>query len=150
MSDVKPAKGQRNVVPIGPGGSISPKQMSDLVAELRKRPEMPVSALQEDIAVIEGIIDLLIVKGHTTVEEIRDYGDRYQSSLSSLIMLCIEKGIFSEADLNKATMSFHHVIRVYGSGRGMTPEEILGARHAYLRRLLELDGPVPEGGAEGG
>ncbi len=150
MNEAKTGKGHRNVTPIGPGGSISSKQMNDLLAELKKRPETPIQALHEDIAVIEGIIDILIVKGVTTVEEIREYGDRYQSSLSSLIMLCIEKGIFTEAELTMATMTFHHIIRVYGNGRGMTPEEILEARHAYLRRLLDLDPAITTGEAEDG
>jgi hypothetical protein len=110
-----------------------------MMEELKKRRDPPIQALLADVAVVEGIIDLLILKGIITDTEIRTYGDRYQSSISALIMLCVEKGVFTEADLNKAIVAFHHVIRTHQAGKEMTPDEVLSARQNYLRGLLETE-----------
>lgn len=133
----KAPKGRRATeVPTDPK-HLGPAQIAELIAELRKRPEVPIETLTADHGTVEGIIDLLIVKGHATLEEIQDFGDRYQSGVSALVMLCIAKGLFTEAEMNAALVSFHHVIRAYGHGSMATPDQIFAARQAHLKTLLE-------------
>lgn len=133
----KAPKGRRATeVPTDPK-HLGPAQIAELIAELRRRPEVPIETLTADHGTVEGIIDLLIVKGHVTLAEVQDFGDRYQSGVSALVMLCIEKGLFTEAEMNAALVSFHHVIRAYGHGSMVTPDQIFSARQAHLKTLLE-------------
>jgi len=136
LANAKPPKGLRKPTPVS---EIHPHDIHQMMEELKKRRDPPIQALLADVAVVEGIIDLLILKGIITDTEIRTYGDRYQSSISALIMLCVEKGVFTEADLNKAIVAFHHVIRTHQAGKEMTPDEVLSARQNYLRGLLETE-----------
>lgn len=145
MKQSKAPKGRRsNQVPTDPK-HIGPAELAELIAELRRRPEVPIETLTADHGTIEGIIDLLVVKGHATIQEVQEFGDRYQSGVSALVMLCIEKGLFSEDEMNMALAAFHHVIRAYGHGTGVSPTEIFAARHAHLKKLLDV-----AGGEEGG
>lgn len=128
---------------------ISKSQIDELVTQLKRRPETPVEAIAEDQGTIEGLISLLIVKDIVTLADVQDYGQRYQSAISALIMLCIDKGVFSELELNAAIAAFHHVIRAYGPGNGMTPDEIFDLRLKYTKRLMErVEPPSEDGGGQ--
>jgi hypothetical protein len=128
----------------GKGGSpanpairnITPKQIDQLVDQLKKRPERPIECILEDQGAVEGLITLLCVKEVVTLEEVQDYAGRYQSALTSLVMLCIDKGLFSEFEYHMAIVAFHETIRALGPGHDLTIVEMFEKRKEYYRAIV--------------
>jgi hypothetical protein len=106
----------------------------ELLAELQKRPERPIPALCEDQATLEGLIDLLVVKGIITEEEIQPYVNRYMSVITALVMLLVEKGLISDLDLEKAVLAYHFALR--NCRPDASPDEIFEARRRHLNTLM--------------
>jgi hypothetical protein len=111
------------------------KTAEELLAELKKRPDRPIEVLCEDAAVLEGLIDLLVIKGTITEEELVPHTGRYQSVITALIMILVEKGVISELELEKATLAFHFARRHCSSTASL--DEIFEARRTHLKTLLE-------------
>lgn len=109
---------------------------AELLAELKKRPERPIQALCEDSATLEGLIDLLVLKGVITEEELSSYLNQYMSVITALVMLLVEKGAISNLEMEKATLSYHFALRNCRPNAG--PDEIFESRRAHLKKLLEV------------
>ena len=120
------------------GRRKSPEQVdvAALLRELGKRPERPIQAMTEDSASLEGLIDLLVCKGIMTEPEFGRYLNRYQSAMTALVMLLIEKDVISETDMEKAISVYHFMVRT--AHPGTKSEDVLEARRARLKLLLEV------------
>jgi len=125
-----------------------PKTIKDL-QELDRKPKQeayqPVPTLNEDAASIDGLIDLLIVKGviqgdnETTAEQlVKKFIDRYGSAINGLYMLLIEKELVTEEELHEAQNVYHDAVRHFGA-RATTFEEVQSFRKNMLRKRLGLD-----------
>jgi len=109
---------------------------AELLIELKKRPERPIEVIAEDQATLEGLIDLLVVKGIITETELNPYLIRYQSVMTALVMILVVKGIITDADMEKATLAYHFTIR--NSRPNATGDEIFESRRNYLNRMMEF------------
>jgi hypothetical protein len=119
--------------------TITPDELKEYLAELKRRPGTPIPCLQEDAAVVQGLIDLLIVKNvikddHPDELIIR-YAERYNSIVTGLVMLLIDKKVITETEMDSAILAFHHGIRHFGT-RQTTFQEVSGLRRDTLRSLL--------------
>jgi hypothetical protein len=131
-------KGKRVTEPT----SITPEEMREYLAELKRRPGTPLPCLQEDAAAVQGILDLLIVKGvlkeengESPDQQIVRYADRYNSLVTGTIMLLIEKGIITEKEMEASLLAFHHAIRHFGN-RTTSFEEVATLRRETLRKQI--------------
>lgn len=119
--------------------TISPKELKELLAELKRRPGTPTRCLQDDSAAIQGLIDLLVVKrvipGEHPDELVVAYMDRYNSAVTGLIMLLIEKNVITEAEMDASMLAFHHAIRHFGD-RAANFEEVSKLRRDTLKKQL--------------
>jgi len=119
--------------------------------ENKKAPYKPVATLLEDAATIDGLADLLIVKGivkaegepgseeYLTPEDmIKKYVDRYGSAVNGLCMLLYEKNIITEEEHSAAISVYHDAIRHFGS-RATSFGEVQNFRKNLLRKRLGLE-----------
>jgi len=97
----------------------------------------------EDAATLEGLIDLLIVgtkthpNGIFTEDEFVVYMNRYQSVMTALVMILIEKEIISQEEMEKAISAYHFTIRTAPpNANGVT---ILNMRRDHLKEMLETE-----------
>lgn len=119
--------------------TISPEEFREHLEEMKRRPATPVPCIQEDAAAVQGLIDILIVKGIIKDEHpdelILRYMDRYNSIVTGLVMLLIEKEIITEQEMEAAMLSFHHAIRHFGT-RSASFEEVSTLRRDTLKKRL--------------
>jgi hypothetical protein len=125
--EMKGAKGRRR----GP----EDKTADELLAELRRRPETPIPVISEDVAVLEGLIDLLVLKGVITDIELDPGLNRYKSVITALIDLLVQRGVISDTDLEKAIVAYHFTLR--NCRPDATASEIFESRRSHLHLLLE-------------
>lgn len=110
--------------------------------ELSKRPERPIPAMCEDSATLEGLVDLLIVgtkshpEGFFTEDEFVTYINRYNSVMTALVMILIEKGYITQEEIEKAIQAYHFALRHCRPNAG--PDEIFESRRGHLKKTLEV------------
>jgi hypothetical protein len=118
---------------------ISPDEMREYLAEMKRRPGTPIPCLQEDAAAVQGLIDILIVKGIIKDEHpdevIVQYMDHYNSIVTGLVMLLIDKNVITEKEMDAAILAFHHAIRHFGNGPASF-EEVSTLRRDTLKKRL--------------
>lgn len=135
-------KGQRSTVD---PTTISPDEFRDYLAELKRRPGTPIPCLNEDTATVQGLIDLLIIKGIIGTEggrgpdeSIVEYAERYNSIVTGLVMLLIETGVITEKEMEAAILAFHHAIRHFGNN-AVSFEKVSALRRETLKKQLEKE-----------
>lgn len=118
---------------------ITPEEMREYLAEMKRRPGTPIPCLQEDAAAVQGLIDILIVKGVIQDEHpdelIVRYMDQYNSVVTGLVMLLIDKGVITEQEMDASQLAFHHAIRHFGM-RSASFEEVTALRRDTLKQRL--------------
>jgi hypothetical protein len=126
--------------------TISPQEFREYLQELKRRPGTPIPCLQDDVATVQGLIDVLVVDGVLKVkdgvspdERLIRYIDRYNSIVTALIMLLIDDGIISERKMELGILAFHHAIRYFGT-RSASFEEVSTFRRDSLRKLFIKEG----------
>jgi hypothetical protein len=126
--------------------TISPQEFREYLQELKRRPGTPIQCLQDDVATIQGLIDVLVVDGVLKAkggispdERIVRYIDRYNSIVTALIMILIEDGIISERKMELGILAFHHAVRHFGT-RSESFEEVSAFRRESLRKLFLKEG----------
>ncbi len=126
--------------------TISPQEFREYLQELKRRPGTPISCLQDDVATIQGLIDVLVVDGILRAkdgvppdERIIRYMDRYNSIVTALVMILVEDGIVSERKMELGILAFHHAIRHFGQ-RAASFEEVSTFRRDSLRNLFLKEG----------
>lgn len=125
------------------------ERLKDKSKRSRKdQPYEPVTTLLEDAATLDGLIDLLIIKGIikdqgepnspdylSAVDIIKKYIDRYGSAVNGLCMLLYEKGVVTQEEHNTAIAVYHEAIRHFGA-RACSFEEVQNFRKNVLRKRL--------------
>ena len=132
--------------------------MKDSLDKLKERSQKskapayePVQTLMEDAASIDGLIDLMVVKGliqdhgkpddkdYLSAEDlVKKYIDRYGSAVNGLCMLLYEKGIVSPEEHSTAIAVYHEAIRHFGA-RACSFEEVQSFRKNVLRKRLKIE-----------
>lgn len=112
------------------------KTAEELLAELKKRPERPIETLCEDSATLEGLIDLLVVKGIISEQELVARINRYQSVVTGLVMVLVEKGVITDQDMEKGILAYHFALR--NCRPDASADEIFVSRRSHLKTLLEV------------
>lgn len=99
----------------------------------------PIACPESEVAVIEGLIDLLIIKGVFKDEELRPLIDTYGSVMNALIDLLIIKGVFKDYELDVATSEFHRFVQALGSNNFMPPAVLFERRRNAIRERLAFE-----------
>jgi hypothetical protein len=119
--------------------NISSEELKEFLEELKRKPGTPNQCLQDDSAAIQGLIDLLVVKkvipGEHPNELVISYMDRYNSAVTGLIMLLVEKNVITEAEMDASMLAFHHAVRHFGD-RATSFEEVSKLRRDTLKKQL--------------
>jgi hypothetical protein len=126
--------------------AISPQEFREYLQEMKRRPGTPIPCMQDDVATVQGLIDVLIVDGILAAkggvspdERIIRYMDRYNSIVTALVMILVEDGIISEKKMELGILAFHHAIRHFGQ-RSASFEEVSTFRRDSLRMLFLKEG----------
>ena len=114
----------------------------DLESTIAQRYPSPVMHLAEDIAMVEGIIDMLVCHRIVTVAEVHSYIDTYKQSWTALVHLMIDKKVITQKELNISILAFHHMIRVKGTKPDATYEELQRERIKFAEDLGKLSDPL--------
>lgn len=114
----------------------------DLESRISQRYPSPVMHLAEDIAMVEGIIDMLVCRNIVTIAEVHSYIDTYKQSWTALVHLLIDKGVFTQRQMNISILAFHHMIRMKGTKPDATYEELQVERTKFAEDLEKLADPL--------
>ncbi|OPY54713.1 MAG: hypothetical protein A4E48_00292 [Methanosaeta sp. PtaU1.Bin060] len=117
------------------------KKIEELEQRLSVRPASPLMDVAQDVATYEGILDLLVLKGHATDGEIQHSLDTYKSFWSAIVHLLIDKGLLTEKELWCATIAYHHFLRLHGLNSGKSAQELMAERREFIKKISKLEDP---------
>jgi hypothetical protein len=118
------------------------EKVDKLEEQLKGRFPSPIFQLTEDVALYEGMFDLLVIKGQATQDEIIHYLDTYKQIWTAVAHLMIDKKVFTARELNCAMLAYHHILRSKGGNSGMSREDLFKERADYIKYLLSLPDPL--------
>lgn len=97
-----------------------------------------IACPQSEAAVLEGLIDLLVIKGVITEEELKATADTYQSYMNAIIDLLVIKKIIEEWELDICIKCYHDAVRAIGNNPAVSPEIIFDMRRKRERELIDI------------
>ncbi len=104
-----------------------------------KRQPVPIACPDIDAAKLEAIIDLLVIKGVITDQELATAADLYGSYMNGLLDLLNLKGIIQEWELDLAVAEFHRFIQAIGQNNFIPPAVLFERRRNAVKERLELE-----------
>ena len=102
-----------------------------------KRP-IPIACPPIDAAKLEGLIDLMVMKGLITEQELSQTADLYQSYINALIDVLVLKGVFEPWELDICVKAYHDFLQAVASNPTVPPEVLFNQRRNYEQELIEL------------
>jgi hypothetical protein len=106
----------------------------------------PVTQMQEDLALYEGIFDILTKPRPggplVTLKEADAAMDLYKQIWPAIVSLLIDKGITTAKELHCEMQAFHHFLRIEGSRSGKSREQIFEERQKYVAELMAMPDPL--------
>lgn len=106
----------------------------------------PVIQMAEDLALYEGIFDILTKDRPegplVTAQEVTAAMDLYKQIWPAVVSLLIDKGITTAKELHCEMMAYHHFLRIEGSRTDKPIEVIFAERQKYVAFLLTLPDPL--------
>jgi hypothetical protein len=104
-----------------------------------KQKPIPIACPNIDSATLEGLIDLLIIKGVLTEDELTGAADLYGSYINALLDILNVKGIVKEWELDLARVEYHHFVQAMGQSPNIPPVVLFERRRNVIRDRLELE-----------
>ena len=111
-----------------------------------QRQPVPIACPDIDVAKLEGIIDLLVIKGVITDEELQAAAELYGSHMNGLLDLLQTKGIIEEWEMDIAVAEFHRFIQAIGLNNYIPPAVLFERRRNAVSDRLKLERQLREGG----
>ncbi len=103
------------------------------------RQPIPIACPDIDAAKQEAIIDLLVIKGIITDEELAAAANLYGSYMNGLLDLLHLKGIIEEWELDIAVAEFHRFVQAIGQNNFIPPAVLFERRRNAVSDRLELE-----------
>lgn len=113
----------------------------------QKQP-VPIACPDIDAAKLEALIDLLIIKGIITDEELQAAANLYGSYMNGLLDLLHLKGIIEEWELDIAVAEFHRFVQAIGQNNFIPPAVLFERRRNAVSDRLGLERKLREGESE--
>jgi hypothetical protein len=104
-----------------------------------KRQPIPIACPDLDSAKVEGLIDLLVIKGVINDQELAAAADLYVSYMNGLLDLLHEKGIIEEWELDIAVAEFHRFVQAIGQNNFIPPAVLFERRRNAVSDRLKLE-----------
>lgn len=104
-----------------------------------KRQPVPIACPDIDAAKLEALIDLLVIKGVITDQELAAAADLYGSYMNGLLDLLNLKGIIQEWEMDLAVAEFHRFIQAIGQNNYIPPVVLFERRRNAIKERLELE-----------
>jgi|GEM_PF-6177009 hypothetical protein len=105
--------------------------------EEKKKP-IPIASPDVDSAKIEGLIDLLVLKGILTEQELAQTADIYLSYINAIIDLLVLKDIFKSWELDICVKAYHDYLQAQAGNPTIPPEVLFQQRRNYEKELIDF------------
>lgn len=105
--------------------------------EEEKRP-VPIACPNVDNAKLEGLIDLLVLKGVVTEGELSQTADIYMSYINAIIDLMVLKDIFKPWELDICVKAYHDYLQAQAGNPNIPPEVLFQQRRNYEKELMDF------------
>ena len=106
----------------------------------------PIAVPQVELGRLEGLIDLLVLKGKITDEELIAVSEPYFSIMNGLLDLLEAKGLIKKWEMDIAVKCYNDYVLAIGPNPSVPPQVLFNQRREYLKELLEIENKVREGG----
>lgn len=106
----------------------------------------PIAVPQVELGRLEGLIDLLVLKGKITDEELIAVSEPYFSIMNGLLDLLEAKGLIKKWEMDIAVKCYNDYVLAIGPNPTVPPQVLFNQRREYLKELLEIENKVREGG----
>lgn len=109
-----------------------------------KKP-IPIACPDVESATLEGLMDLLVLKGVITEKELTQTVDIYSSYINALIDVLVLKGVFLPWEMDICVKAYHDYLRAIAGNPMVPPEVLFQQRRNYERELIEVRRKMMEG-----
>lgn len=109
---------------------------------------VPIACPDMDAARVEAIVDLLVIKGVITEEELTAAAEPYGSYMNGILDLLHLKGIIEDWEMDIAMAEFHRFVRAIGQNNFIPPVVLFERRRNAISDRLKLEGKLREGELE--
>ena len=109
------------------------------------RQPVPIACPEIDAASLEGLIDLLVIKGVITDEELKAAAELYGSYMNGLLDLLNLKGIVEDWELDIARAEFHRFVQALGGNNFIPPAVLFERRRNAVSDRLKLERQLKAG-----
>jgi hypothetical protein len=113
-----------------------------------KKP-IPIACPDIESAKLEGLIDLLVMKGLVSEKELSQTVDIYLSYINALIDVLVLKGVFEPWELDICVKAYHDFIQAVAGNPTVPPEVLFQQRRNYEEELIAVRRKMMEAGAQG-
>lgn len=110
-----------------------------------KRQPVPIACPEIDSASLEGLIDLLVIKGVINDEELKAAAELYGSYMNGLLDLLNLKGIIKDWELDIARAEFHRFVQALGANNYIPPAVLFERRRNAISDRLKLERQLKAG-----
>ena len=109
------------------------------------RQPVPIACPEIDAASLEGLIDLLVIKGVINDEELKAAAELYGSYVNGLLDLLNLKGIVEDWELDIARAEFHRFVQALGGNNFIPPAVLFERRRNAVSDRLKLERQLKAG-----
>lgn len=102
-----------------------------------KKP-IPIACPDIDSAKLEGLIDLLVLKGVVTEKELSHTADIYLSYINAIIDLLVLKDIFKPWELDICIKAYHDYLQALAGNPNVPPDVLFQQRRNYEKDLIDF------------
>jgi hypothetical protein len=113
-----------------------------------KKP-IPIACPDVDSAKLEGLIDLMVLKGLITEKELSQTVDIYSSYINALIDVLVLKGVFKPWELDICVKAYHDYLQAIAGNPMVPPEVLFQQRRNYEQELIDIRLKMMKAGAQG-
>lgn len=99
---------------------------------------VPIACPSVDSAKLEGLIDLLVLKGIVTEKELSQTADIYFSYINAIIDLLVLKDIFKPWELDICIKAYHDYLQAQAGNPNIPPEVLFQQRRNYEKELIDF------------
>lgn len=102
-----------------------------------KKDFVRIACPPSEVAVMEGLIDLLVLKGLITEEELNQTANLYNAYMNAIVDLLVTKGIIEEWELDICIKCYHDSVRALSGYPNISPEIIFDMRRKREQELIK-------------
>jgi len=104
----------------------------------KKKDIVPIACPDIDVAKLEGLIDLLVLKGVFSENELTQTANIYSSYVNAIIDLLVLKGIIKPYELDICVKAYHDFLQAMAANPTIPPTVLFQQRRNYEAELIEM------------